>query len=394
MQVLLPPGTIPAGSTLVLSLRVWLKSDESQTAEGSIAITISRQQLLADIAGGSNVSMSAATVHTLSAIGSSDPDSGGSDGLTFSWICIPPGGSSTGPCRNNLGQPLALPARSIIQLPSATLQPARTPYIFVVTVKKQWYSPATAMQTVLVNADIPENLLVAFTGATCLRSEADPRMCCQAASSDESTMIANSDSRFIFSAAGMAWPKVTGANETTPVYWELLSKDSGQQLELSTSDAPLGQNGAFFVLQASPTLLYPGGSYSVRVLASGGGWAEHELAVNRPPARGAFTACLLTSNVEPGAEPCVTSGQALLDDFLLFCNGWADPDDAGALEYRFGYCVLQTTGTDSRNSSCYSNAAVNIWLDWGPEAWTQMVFPQGSVTALAQVCWLIHFSSY
>ena len=388
-QLLLPSGTISAGSALVLSMRVWLAEDESQTAEGRVVVRVSPQPLSAVIVGGSSISSSASAGLTLSAAESLDPDSGNSmEGLSFLWTCIPPGGRALGPCLNYLGQPLDLPHRSTVQLPPYTLQPASTPYTFVVTVKKQWHSPSAAMQMVLVNKDKSENPHVVLTGATCLRAEADQRMCCRAANGlgGESVMMANPDSRFIFSAAAVG--TVVGANGIVTFYWELLSKDGSQQIILNASEAPLGQTGAFFVLQASAALLEPGGSYSVRVRTNSAGWAEQDLEVSRPPAGGDFTACLiLSTNADSDANLCVTTGQALLDTFQLICASWADPEDAGALEYRFGYCLaaIQSSSTDGGNNSCGSDGAGIVWLKWGYEASVNMAFPQGFVTALAQV---------
>ena len=362
----------------MLGLRACLANDPSQTSEGFITLRTSRKLLVAAISGGSSSSVSASAVLTLSAAGSFDPDviSGSNDPpLIFSWACTPPGGDVGWPCQDRFGRVLVLPLTAQLVLPPLSLLPAQSPYVFQVTVSKQWRSPATA--TVAVFATDWPTAIVLFTSGTCSRSESNSQPCCPA-SGDGSVILANPSSRLSFKASAVLDGNIQGA-----LRWDLFAAAGDTALALDIADAPIGLASDSFVLQGSVALLTPGGTYRVRASAvDAAGWAEQILAVNRPPAGGTCTACLV---VGPIGE-CLASGLALADIFRLSCVGWADPDGTGQLEYRFGYSLSATDSFSSSSNSTNSNSTWQVvWLDWGADEWRDVALPAGQVVVLAQV---------
>ena len=102
----------------------------------------------------------------------------------------------------------------------------------------------------------------------------------------------------------------------------------------------------------------------------GGGGAKRELKNAPPPSNGIFSACLR----EAADSTCVSTGLAIVDSFVLMCNGWTDTDLP--LHFVFGFSLV---------SNSVETPSPDYWweptLDFSRDA----LFPAGSVITRVQV---------
>jgi hypothetical protein len=258
-QIYVPPGTLTAGSTYVLGLRVGKVGDSSQVSEGRFVLQVGYQLLVASIEGGSRRFVSFSSGFTLSAAKSFDPDvSGSSTGLetnqsmSFSWECSVTEDSLEVLAETRLGILLVMPQQARIEIAGDVLNPLDVPYEFTVTVAKRGRAPSSTSMQVYVAADLRPSISMT---SSCIRADFDQRPCCVVAGG---ALIANMDSRLILTGS-FRLCQTRHLNGLSLLPLGLLDDTA----------APLGNSSSVFVFQGSAAVFVPGNGYTVQLLGYG-----------------------------------------------------------------------------------------------------------------------------
>ncbi len=379
-QIYVPPGTLTAGSTYVLGLRVGNAGDSSQVSEGRFVLQVGNQLLVASIEGGSRRFVSFSSELILSAARSFDPDVSGSgtllesnQSMSFSWECSVTEDSLRSPCRTRLGTLLAMPEQARIEIVGGVLNPLDVPYEFTATVAKRGRAPSSASMQVHVAADLKPAVSIM---SSCIRAEFDQRPCCAVPGG---ALITNMDSRLIF----------TGSSDLPNTTFEWALSPAFDPLDITAT--PLGKSSMVFVFQGSAAVFVPGNSYTVQLLGYGidsrvPGRGEQSLMVNSPPVGGSFSACLVPADGNT-MSVCVSTGVTVVDSFRLSCPSWTDPEGDPILQYRFGYYLVAENASNAPVVGNYSRSESSdpVWFDWAGDSVKEISFPSGLVMAIAQV---------
>uniref|UniRef100_A0A7S0E8W5 GPS domain-containing protein n=1 Tax=Hanusia phi TaxID=3032 RepID=A0A7S0E8W5_9CRYP len=313
-QLWIPRYELQAGETYAFEVSVSLQGDSSISTTASFSLAIGNLPLMAVIAGGDLIQMSEASELRLDASGSRDFDvkKGEDQGLTYQWSCYFSDGTFTRPCVDKNEQLLELPSGVQLVVPGDSLaDTGELFYTFSLVVSKEGKTPSTASKQVQVTK--------AFVPAVVMTSNVPTY--------DGAVGIANQGDKLVYEAS-CPYPSASYVWTISP------SPNVGYDV---ASVFPFGHNGPILLVENGVAALTQGLTYSVAVECSVNGSVGTSLSsfmVNTPPQGGTCYACLVTSS-----GGCVKEGRPLLDEFVVTCENWIDPDTP--LTYEFGFSYVQ-----------------------------------------------------
>ena len=343
-QLYIPSSTLTAGKQYSVVLTVSISNDKSKTSQKSFTFSTSQSALIAKIAGGSSLYVSASSAWKLDGSTSEDPDKEPSN-LTFAWKCsFNNGNGLTQSCSDSNGKLILIPSTAAVSFGPGTFQPSLFPYLFTLTVSKPKRTSGSASVSVLVTA-----LLIPQIGIQQNFSAWSSLGVPQVLSSDKIRLAGYSSD-----------------SEIAQFSWSLQSQNT--TIFLPAIAVPLGYSNMNFVLNVAFGNLVPGITYTIILRGTASisntvGTASIQFQLVQPPQSGSCTTCKYV----PGTSGCITNGTALVDLFRVSCNGWADTNQP--LTYRFG---LRTSQGDS-------------WFDSIPDSYKDLRLSTGKITVLAVV---------
>ncbi|EKX43886.1 hypothetical protein GUITHDRAFT_110005 [Guillardia theta CCMP2712] len=313
-QLWIPKYELQAGNTYTFDVSVSLQGDSSVSTTASFTLTIGNLPLMGAIAGGDLIQMSEVSELRLDASSSRDFDvkKGVDQGLTYDWSCYFSDGTFSMPCLNKNQQLLELPSGAQLVVPGGSLtDTGELFYTFSLVVSKGDKTPSTASKRVQVTK--------AFVPAVMLTSNVQTY--------DGAMGIVNQGDKLVYEAS-CPYPSALYVWTIAPA--PNVGYDVG-------SVFPFGRNGAIFLMESGSSALSQGLTYSIAVECSVNGsvgTSSSSFLVNTPPQGGTCYACLVSDS-----GSCTKQGRPLLDEFVVTCANWIDPDTP--LTYEFGFSYVQ-----------------------------------------------------
>jgi len=364
-QLLLAPYSLSPGSVYIIQLSVTMDGDSTKTSSSFFTIIVGSRDLVALIAGGSELMNSAAADLVLDASGSIDGDApaGGDQGLEYEWSCSfdsSPGNSGNAQGRgssnsrfnrdacfdtNDNELDLAEITTPTLTIAAGTLPASNdNPYEFTVKVRKGSKTPATfTMPVWMSDQPIPSVAITPGFGTP---------------QSDGSIRVNRGLGLVLYGDC---------SNDAGAMQWS-----SEPRLEEGAGDfMPFGTTSSTFKLDPGSGAV-SAAEYILTLTCTDEddnvGSSSMVIKLNDPPQGDLCQACVV-KDCEIGTEdcPCEDTGTAVMDQFQYTCRNWADSEDP-PLEYKFGY-----TRTDE------NDRVTVVEFEWGQSPDFYIRFPAGSV---------------
>jgi hypothetical protein len=254
-----------------------------------------------------------------------DDDADVEDVLDFAWSCSIQVGPVIYACSDMKDkQQLVFDNTAILIVPAFKLAPTTTsPYIFTLTVtdKEGLKSPAVyKIPVTVVNEIIPS---VSIEAGSDMLQQAD------------GTLLVNAGSRMTLLAS---------CDATNATYSWSFSPALAPSVMQDASIFPLGTSSTTMVVLPGQSNIFPGSSYTAlfqcTIRGGGTGVAQVAFDINTPPAGSGCEVC----KDDRTSPVCQKTGMALIDQFSIKCNNFADKDIP--LQYFYGYRVQGSSSPD------------------------------------------------